>query len=72
MKKHLASVPECNIEGSQAEITISQCEQLDETAINSLDPDVIAELMASIFVNTGADAFDVHPEWKVDGEVAIG
>jgi hypothetical protein len=25
-----------------------------------------------IFVTTGADAFDVHPEWKAEGEVAIG
>ena len=47
----------------------SQCKQLDEIPINSLDPGAIAKLMAGILVNPGVNAFDVHP---AEGEVAIG
>jgi hypothetical protein len=33
---------------------------------------VIAVLTAGIFVNIGVNAFEVHPECRAEGEVAIG
>jgi hypothetical protein len=67
-KRDIASVPECNIEGFQAEIE-SVSVKSRGIVVNSLDPDTKAELMAGILVTTGAEAFDAH---AVEGEVAIG